>query len=198
MSQDGDRPSRQSWARICSTQHRCHGCGCTGTRAGAVGGAALVPRVQDRAQHGSPLSRDDYEVSCPELDELVAAALEVDGVYGSRMTGGGFGGCTVTLLEAGAAERAQQHIQVCGRNAPGEWLRDPKGTPRGTVELSLLSHPGPCRGNSESGDATELLQAVHHCASHRALPQDLIASGKGVKRCWGSFRKAKSIYRGVV
>ncbi|XP_015501081.1 galactokinase [Parus major] len=55
--------------------------------------------------------RDDYEVSCPELDELVAAALEVDGVYGSRMTGGGFGGCTVTLLEAGAAERAQQHIQ---------------------------------------------------------------------------------------
>ncbi|NWW64732.1 GALK1 Galactokinase, partial [Ifrita kowaldi] len=55
--------------------------------------------------------RDDYEVSCAELDELVAAALEVDGVYGSRMTGGGFGGCTVTLLEAGAAERAQQHIQ---------------------------------------------------------------------------------------
>ncbi|NXL75166.1 GALK1 Galactokinase, partial [Leptocoma aspasia] len=60
--------------------------------------------------------RDDYEVSCPELDELVAAALEVDGVYGSRMTGGGFGGCTVTLLEAGAAERAQQHIKekYCG------------------------------------------------------------------------------------
>ncbi|XP_074016305.1 galactokinase [Numenius arquata] len=55
--------------------------------------------------------RDDYEVSCPELDQLVAAALEVDGVYGSRMTGGGFGGCTVTLLEARAAERAQHHIQ---------------------------------------------------------------------------------------
>ncbi|NXW93117.1 GALK1 Galactokinase, partial [Alopecoenas beccarii] len=55
--------------------------------------------------------RDDYEVSCLELDELVAAALEVKGVYGSRMTGGGFGGCTVTLLEAGAAEEAQRHIQ---------------------------------------------------------------------------------------
>ncbi|XP_074870266.1 galactokinase isoform X1 [Carettochelys insculpta] len=55
--------------------------------------------------------RDDYEVSCPELDELVAAALEVHGVYGSRMTGGGFGGCTVTLLEAGAAEAALQHIK---------------------------------------------------------------------------------------
>ncbi|NXC46459.1 GALK1 Galactokinase, partial [Penelope pileata] len=55
--------------------------------------------------------RDDYNVSCPELDELVAAALQVDGVYGSRMTGGGFGGCTVTLLKAEAAGRAQQHIQ---------------------------------------------------------------------------------------
>uniref|UniRef100_A0A7M4FUR3 Galactokinase n=1 Tax=Crocodylus porosus TaxID=8502 RepID=A0A7M4FUR3_CROPO len=55
--------------------------------------------------------RDDYEVSCPELDELVAAAMEVSGVYGSRMTGGGFGGCTVTLLEAGATEKAVQHIK---------------------------------------------------------------------------------------
>lgn len=44
------------------------------------------------------LNRTDYEVSCKELDELVAAALEVDGVLGSRMTGGGFGGCTVTLV----------------------------------------------------------------------------------------------------
>lgn len=40
---------------------------------------------------------DDYEVSCPELDRLQTLAMEVDGVYGSRMTGGGFGGCTVTL-----------------------------------------------------------------------------------------------------
>jgi galactokinase len=35
--------------------------------------------------------RDDYNVSCDELDELMEAALECDGVYGSRMTGGGFG-----------------------------------------------------------------------------------------------------------
>ncbi|XP_037664961.1 galactokinase isoform X1 [Choloepus didactylus] len=55
--------------------------------------------------------RDDYQVSCPELDQLVEAALSVPGVYGSRMTGGGFGGCTVTLLEAAAASRAMQHIQ---------------------------------------------------------------------------------------
>jgi len=50
---------------------------------------------------GSHVSlRDDFEVSCPELDMLVELALGVGtegGVYGSRMTGGGFGGCTVTL-----------------------------------------------------------------------------------------------------
>ncbi|KAM9208309.1 galactokinase isoform 2-T2 [Dugong dugon] len=55
--------------------------------------------------------RDDFEVSCPELDQLVEAALSVPGVYGSRMTGGGFGGCTVTLLEAATASRTMQHIQ---------------------------------------------------------------------------------------
>ena len=43
--------------------------------------------------------RDQYEVSCPELDWLVKRAWETDGVYGSRMTGAGFGGCTVTLIQ---------------------------------------------------------------------------------------------------
>ena len=57
-------------------------------------------------------NRDDYEVSCAELDQLVAAALEVEGVYGSRMTGGGFGGCTVTLLKKEAVQKAIDHIQV--------------------------------------------------------------------------------------
>ncbi|TRZ19696.1 hypothetical protein HGM15179_007429 [Zosterops borbonicus] len=71
--------------------------------------------------------RDDYEVSCPELDELVAAALEVEGVYGSRMTGGGFGGCTVTLLEAGAADRAQQHIQEKYSGTATFYLTKPSG-----------------------------------------------------------------------
>lgn len=42
--------------------------------------------------------RDDYNVSCPELDDLVNLSLSVEGVLGSRMTGGGFGGCTVTLV----------------------------------------------------------------------------------------------------
>ncbi|XP_078426973.1 galactokinase [Cetorhinus maximus] len=55
--------------------------------------------------------RDDYEVSCPELDELVAAAMDGEGVYGSRMTGGGFGGCTVTLVDAAAVENTIQRIK---------------------------------------------------------------------------------------
>lgn len=45
----------------------------------------------------------DYEVSCEELDFLVDTALTLPGVLGSRMTGGGFGGCTVTLLRSDAA-----------------------------------------------------------------------------------------------
>ena len=48
--------------------------------------------------------RDDYEVSCPELDVMVELAREQQGVIGARMTGGGFGGCTVNLVQADRAE----------------------------------------------------------------------------------------------
>jgi galactokinase len=52
----------------------------------------------------------DYEVSCAELDYLVDTALLIDGVIGSRMTGGGFGGCTVTLLREDAVESFRTEI----------------------------------------------------------------------------------------
>ena len=48
--------------------------------------------------------RDDYEVSCRELDVLVELALKQPGTLGARMTGAGFGGCTVNLVRADAAE----------------------------------------------------------------------------------------------
>jgi galactokinase len=60
------------------------------------------------ASHAS--LRDDFEVSCPELDLLVDLAVSERGVIGSRMTGGGFGGCTVTLLEAARAARVMDTI----------------------------------------------------------------------------------------
>ncbi len=54
--------------------------------------------------------RHDYEVSCPELDFLVDTAVGIDGVLGARMTGGGFGGCTVNLLRRGVGERFRGEI----------------------------------------------------------------------------------------
>ncbi|MBI4889915.1 MAG: galactokinase [Acidobacteria bacterium] len=52
----------------------------------------------------------DYEVSCEELDSMVDAALTIEGVYGSRMTGGGFGGCTVSLVAPEAVERFEKEL----------------------------------------------------------------------------------------
>ena len=52
----------------------------------------------------------DYEVSCPELDLLVELANQVPGVYGSRMTGGGFGGCTVTLVDRDSVVTLEKFI----------------------------------------------------------------------------------------
>ncbi len=46
----------------------------------------------------------DYQVTCAELNTMVALAREIPGCYGARMTGGGFGGCTVNLLQAEAAQ----------------------------------------------------------------------------------------------
>jgi galactokinase len=54
--------------------------------------------------------RDDFEVSCRELDALVTIAERVDGLYGARMTGGGFGGCAIALVDAEMAARAAEEI----------------------------------------------------------------------------------------
>jgi galactokinase len=78
--------------------------------------AARALEVGDLASLGKLMSashaslRDDYEVSCLELDEAVAALATEPGVYGSRMTGGGFGGCTVSVLEREAVPRAMHAI----------------------------------------------------------------------------------------
>jgi galactokinase len=50
----------------------------------------------------------DYETSCIEIDFLVDTALSIEGVYGARLTGGGFGGCTVNLVSPSAVDRFQE------------------------------------------------------------------------------------------
>ncbi|HEX6717653.1 MAG TPA: galactokinase [Pyrinomonadaceae bacterium] len=54
--------------------------------------------------------RDDYEVSSEELDLMVELALKIDGVYGARMTGGGFGGSTVNLVREEKADEFRERI----------------------------------------------------------------------------------------
>lgn len=56
--------------------------------------------------------RDDYEVSCKELDIMVDLANEVDGVRGARMTGAGFGGCTINLVNSDAIAEFRRHIST--------------------------------------------------------------------------------------
>jgi galactokinase len=63
--------------------------------------------------------RDDYEVSCKELDLLVDLAAASPGVYGARLTGGGFGGCTVNLTHADAAVQFKSHIERTYYDATG-------------------------------------------------------------------------------
>jgi galactokinase len=54
----------------------------------------------------------DYEVSCPELDFLVEQSQKFEAVVGARMMGGGFGGCTLNLVEAGAADEFIKNISL--------------------------------------------------------------------------------------
>jgi galactokinase len=90
--------------------------------------AADALRAQDLSTFGSLMTashaslRDDFEVSCPELDLLVELALDVEGVYGARLTGAGFGGCMVALVEKQAADNLINTIKtnyppVTGRQA---------------------------------------------------------------------------------
>ena len=66
--------------------------------------------------------RDDYEVSCKELDLMVEVARKVEGVYGARMTGGGFGGSTVNLVREENVEEFRERVSF-------EYERDTKIKP---------------------------------------------------------------------
>jgi len=63
--------------------------------------------------------RDDYAVSCRELDAMVEAAADAPGIIGSRMTGGGFGGSTVNLVHKDQAHSFAEHVSEKYRKATG-------------------------------------------------------------------------------
>jgi galactokinase len=94
------------------------------------------------ASHAS--LRDDYEVSCKELDLLVKLASSSPGIYGARMTGGGFGGCTVNLVRAEhaaafEAQMARTYQQATGI-APDIYVCEPaQGAEAWPAERSLRS-----------------------------------------------------------
>ncbi|MGB0685134.1 MAG: galactokinase [Planctomycetota bacterium] len=78
--------------------------------------------------------RDQYAVSTPELDVMVAAATSVDGCYGARLTGAGFGGCVVAVVHPDHGEAFERHVVRAYQDATGrltevQWF-DPAGGPR--------------------------------------------------------------------
>lgn len=78
------------------------------TQALAAGDFARMGRLLN-ASHFS--LRNDYDVSCAELDELTDRVRSHPGAFGSRLTGAGFGGCTVSLISAAAAESVIEDLK---------------------------------------------------------------------------------------
>lgn len=64
--------------------------------------------------------RDDYEVSCAEIDVLVEEAWKIDGVIGSRITGGGFGGCTVSIVRDEAVDTFKEKVGAAYQERVGK------------------------------------------------------------------------------
>jgi len=66
-----------------------------------------LPEVGAQLRAGMASLRDDFEVSIPELDALCEIADALPGVYGSRLCGAGFGGCSIHLVDADAASATE-------------------------------------------------------------------------------------------
>ncbi len=81
------------------------------TEAAAALGRRDYERAGELMNDSHRSLREDYEVTIPELDFLADEAQRVKGVYGSRMTGGGFGGCTVSLVQPRAVDAFVEQIR---------------------------------------------------------------------------------------
>jgi galactokinase len=92
------------------------------TEAAAAIKSGQWPQVGQLMYASHDSLRDDYEVSCSELDLLVELALNIGpsgGIIGSRMTGGGFGGCTVSLVETSKVNQVGQQLSQAYRTKTG-------------------------------------------------------------------------------
>lgn len=97
-----------------------------------------------RLMYSSHVSlRDLFEVSTTEIDALVEIAMSVDGVYGSRITGGGFGGCTVSLVRKDAVESLMKAIDERYPEASGGLRAEVFATTAGggARDVSYLLNP---------------------------------------------------------
>jgi galactokinase len=81
--------------------------------------AGDITRFGEQMNGSHESLKNDYEVSCRELDAMVGAARSIEGVYGARMTGAGFGGCIVSLVADKAVERFQSEVPVLYKKATG-------------------------------------------------------------------------------
>ena len=102
----------QSWRTGHGFFHELHPDGQRGECAGFALAQGNLRSVGELMAESHLSLRDDYEVSCAELDIMVEIAARLPGVIGARMTGGGFGGCTVNLVEARAAESVEQGLMA--------------------------------------------------------------------------------------
>jgi galactokinase len=85
----------------------------TALQTGAIGKLAQLMADSHRSL------RDDFEVSCRELDVMVEIAAQQRGVYGARMTGGGFGGCTINLVDANESAEFRKKVAEGYASATG-------------------------------------------------------------------------------
>ena len=95
----------------------------------AAGDLHRIGAVMDQSHQSL---RDDFQVSCPELDAMVSCARSAPGCFGARMTGAGFGGCAVALVEEGkkdhfASQTAQCYVAATGRQPKIHFCRAEDG-----------------------------------------------------------------------
>jgi galactokinase len=138
--------------------------------------------------YGSHASlRDDYEVSCEELDHLVEIARTVPGVYGSRMMGGGFGGCTVTLVKAEAVDalikkideeypkktggkyKASSFVSLAGEGAGVLSLGDYSAHTSRRASKSFSGSESPLKPLESLGERSHLLPTIAAAAAGMAV-----------------------------